>query len=107
MRWSRWNPRSVPNRAIKEPWSSFAATLKADRDAEKAAQRQRAEMHAKQAEINNPVLDEIKRRVPEFGEGYGTFYFPDYKERSFRAGEETKIEVSVEVMARLLGIKSE
>lgn len=98
-------PRMVANRTIKEPWATYEASIKASKRAEKAHAKQKASAEAKQAVTNNAVLDEIQRRVPEFGEGYGTFYFPSYKQESFRSGQDTSIEVSVEVMAKLLGIE--
>lgn len=98
-------PRRVANRTIKEPWATYKANIAASEAREKEWAKQKADTEAKQAVINNAVLDEIKSRVPEFGEGYGAYHFPDYKERGFRSGQDTSIEVSVEVMARLLGIE--
>ena len=95
----------VPNRTIKEPWADFEANIKSMRERAEAEKIRKAEVEAKRAVLNNAVMDEIQRRVPEFGKGYGRYFFMG--EERFRQGQTTKIEMTVEAMAELLGIPVE
>lgn len=99
------DPYTVPNRTIKESWASFANNVKAQQEAQAKYAQQKAEAEAKQAVINNAVVDELKKRVPTLGQGYGTHHFPEYEERSLREGSKTKVTLSIEVLAELLGIE--
>lgn len=96
-------PVGVPNRAIREPWANYVKEVEARKQRRAAFKAQDEAARAKQAVINSAVMDEIQRRVPEFGKGYGKHFF--LGEESFRNGKGTKIEVSVEAMAELLGIE--
>lgn len=96
-------PVGVPNRTIRESWTSYVEEVEARRQRQAAFKAQDEAAQAKQAVINSAVMDEIQRRVPEFGQGYGKHFF--LGEESFRNGKGTKIEISVEAMAELLGIE--
>ena len=89
--------------ASRKEWEEKSA--KAQQEAQAKYAQQKAEAEAKQAVINNAVVDELKKRVPTLGSDYGTYHFPEYEERSLREGSKTKVTLSIEVLAELLGIE--